>query len=261
MDYNEKKKFVGKIAYIILSIMTVTILCITVYTFIGSFKQSDTNDIPLTTSNANENEGETDRYKQENIDTSKSPSDISESSSSSQKSENISEPSKEANADVLDDKKELPANNSFAMPVEGVVFKLHDPDHAVYSLTMGDYRIHSGIDIEAALGNDVVACAYGTVKSIYTDPFEGKCVVIDHGNGVMSYYKNLSEDIADGIKEGVSVNQGQSLGTIGETASIEIADSPHLHFEITVDNEKIDPLQYLPLSASTDAKASISSAE
>ncbi len=247
MDYNEKKKFIGKVAYIILSIMTVTILCITVYTFIGSFRRNDEGDIPTVTDKPEDN-GNITMPQDNQITSNPHP----ETDGEANRAENETKPAQEVNAEVPDVKNELPASHSYAMPVEGVVSKKHSLDCAVYSLTMGDYRIHSGIDIEAPVGSTVSACAYGTIKSVYTDPFEGKCIVIDHGNGVLSYYKNLADATADGIKEGKAVNQGETLGAVGESSPIEIADSPHLHFEMTISGKKIDPLEYLPISASSE---------
>ena len=127
-------------------------------------------------------------------------------------------------------------------PTEGTVYKRHDLDNAVFSLTMNDYRVHNGIDIECAAGADVVSCAYGTVKTAGYDPFMGYTVIIDHGDGLISCYRNLSDSLAEGIKEGAAVYAGQKLGTVGESALIEISDDAHLHFELELNGKPIDPL-------------------
>ena len=133
----------------------------------------------------------------------------------------------------------------YLAPATGVVSKHHDLSVPVYSATMNDWRVHTGIDIATAEGADVLATAHGTVKSIYTDPFMGVCLELDHGNGVTSIYKNLSETMADGIAEGVTVTVGQKLGTVGGTAISEAADAAHLHFEMEYNGESADPLTYI----------------
>lgn len=143
----------------------------------------------------------------------------------------------------------------YLAPATGVVSKHHDLSVPVYSVTMNDWRVHTGIDIATAEGAEVLASAYGTVKSIYTDPFMGVCLVLDHGNGVTSIYKNLSETVAEGIVEGVTVVAGQKLGTVGGTALSESADAAHLHFEMEYNGESADPLTYI---SEASYKASLS---
>lgn len=143
----------------------------------------------------------------------------------------------------------------YLAPTTGVVSKHHDLSVPVYSTTMNDWRVHRGIDIATAEGAEVLATAAGTVKSIYNDPFMGVCLSLDHGNGVVSIYKNLSETLAEGIAEGVSVTASQKLGTVGGTAISESADEAHLHFEMTYQDESVDPLTYI---SEASYKASLS---
>jgi len=140
---------------------------------------------------------------------------------------------------------------TFTAPVRGAVTKGHDENVAVYSLTMGDYRVHLGVDIEANIGDPVYSCADGVVSQITEDPFMGVTVAISHGNGYVSFYKNLAPELAPGVKEGMAVTAGQIIGTVGETAAIEIADSPHLHFELAVDGVNVDPEDYIEFPAVT----------
>lgn len=133
----------------------------------------------------------------------------------------------------------------YLAPTGGVISKSHDDCLPVYSVTTNDWRVHQGIDIATAEGAEVHATAKGTVKLIWSDPLMGECLSIDHGNGVVSIYKNLSKEMAEGIKEGVSVSAGQKLGTVGGTAMIECADSPHLHFEIEYNGTLADPVTYI----------------
>jgi murein DD-endopeptidase MepM/ murein hydrolase activator NlpD len=78
--------------------------------------------------------------------------------------------------------------------------------------------------------------------------------VIDHGDGLLSYYRNLSEELADGIEVGATVYGGQLLGTVGETAIIEIADEPHLHFELELSGKLVDPMLMLDYDAKTSTE-------
>jgi murein DD-endopeptidase MepM/ murein hydrolase activator NlpD len=133
----------------------------------------------------------------------------------------------------------------YLAPATGIISKSHDDSLPVYSVTMDDWRVHQGIDIATAEGADVLATAKGTVKLVWEDPLMGFCVSIDHGNGVVSIYKNLSKTLADGIAQGASVTAGQKLGTVGNTAMIESAESAHLHFEMECNGEQVDPVSYI----------------
>ena len=133
----------------------------------------------------------------------------------------------------------------YLAPATGVLNKTHDDSLPVYSETMNDFRVHRGIDITTAAGADVLATAAGTVSLVWSDPLMGECLSIDHGNGVVSIYKNLAVEKASGIAAGVKVTAGQKLGTVGETALIESAEEPHLHFEMTYKEEYVDPLTYI----------------
>ena len=133
----------------------------------------------------------------------------------------------------------------YLAPATGIVSKAHDDSLPVYSVTMNDWRVHTGIDIATEEGADVLATARGTVSLIWSDPLMGECISIDHGNGVVSIYKNLSKDMAEGIVKDAKVTAGQKLGTVGNTALIESAESAHLHFEMEYNGEQVDPISYI----------------
>lgn len=140
-----------------------------------------------------------------------------------------------------------PTADSFTcvMPVNGTVTKEFTDDVAVYSLTMNDYRVHSGIDIYAPVGTNVSACAAGTVERVWEDPFWGNCIEINHGGGITSTYCNLSPDFPRGMEAGATVLAGEVIGGVGESMIIEMADTDHLHFMLTVDGVNVDPLDYM----------------
>lgn len=139
-----------------------------------------------------------------------------------------------------------------ALPVEGKLFKDHDATIQVYSNTMGDYRVHLGLDIATAPEAPVLAAADGKVEKVWEDAMMGTCVAVAHSDDTVTFYKNLSKDLADGIAVGATVTRGQTLGYVGDTAVVEMADEPHLHFEMTVKGLSVDPMEYFS-SESADA--------
>lgn len=140
-----------------------------------------------------------------------------------------------------------------SLPVSGSLSKGHDSSLQVWSDTMGDYRIHLGIDISAAENAPVYAAADGKISKIWDDALMGRCVAIEHGGDVYTIYKNLSETMASGIQTGATVKCGQQIGHIGETAVSEFADEPHVHLEMTVGGLAVDPLDYM----SEESKATL----
>ena len=72
----------------------------------------------------------------------------------------------------------------------------------------------------------------------------GTCVAISHEGDVVTIYKNLAANLADGIVAGKEVKSGQQIGTVGGTATLEMAEAPHLHFEMTEGGLSVDPLEY-----------------
>lgn len=156
---------------------------------------------------------------------------------------------KEASAEDDTSKPVVSLPPKFYLPTVGILSKKHDTSLQVYSATMNDYRIHSGIDIVTEEGAPVYAAAEGTVSQIWDDPLMGKCIAISHSGECYTVYKNLSEEIAAGIEAGVNVRAGQLIASVGNTAMIEIAEEPHLHFEMTVSGAAADPLDYFDESA------------
>ena len=133
---------------------------------------------------------------------------------------------------------------SFTLPVSGKLSAVHDSELQVFSQTMNDYRVHLGVDILADDNAPVYAAADGTVMQIWEDVRMGQCIAIKHSGDAVSIYKNLSKELPAGIIEGASVKAGQQIASVGSTAMVEIAEEPHLHFEMTVGGLAVDPLEY-----------------
>ena len=136
-------------------------------------------------------------------------------------------------------KKEL----SFQKPVDGEIMKGYAKDNLVYSETLQEWTTHLGIDIKAEKTTVVKAAEAGTVKSIKNDPRYGLTIVIEHNDGYETVYSNLLS--SEFVVEGEKVERGQSIGTVGNTAAFEVADEPHLHFEILKDSIAVDPSIYI----------------
>lgn len=129
---------------------------------------------------------------------------------------------------------------TFVVPLEGTVTKKYSMNALVYSSTMKDYRTHSGVDIKANEGDPVKAYTAGMVREIYEDDLMGRVVVLEHDYGLCSYYMNLADNLPDGLEVGKEVQAGDEIGYVGTTAVLECGDGPHLHFELTVNDDLID---------------------
>ena len=129
------------------------------------------------------------------------------------------------------------------MPVQGEIIREFANDKLVYSETLEEWIQHNGIDIKADKTTIVKASADGKVSTIKNDPRYGLTITILHDNGFKTVYANLLT--AEFVTEGETVEGGQTIGTVGNTATFEILDEPHLHFEIIKDNEYLDPSIYI----------------
>jgi murein DD-endopeptidase MepM/ murein hydrolase activator NlpD len=100
--------------------------------------------------------------------------------------------------------------------------------------------MHSGIDLGAGYGTDVVSVAGGTVITAGWGGGYGNEVEVSHGGGLVTKYAHLSKIYVD---VGESVDRGETIGLVGSTGN---STGPHLHFETMVGGETLDPLDFLP---------------
>lgn len=128
---------------------------------------------------------------------------------------------------------------TFSKPISGEIQKQYSIDKVIYSKTLELWKTHDGIDIAADIGTNVKAIEKGTVEKVYEDSFYGTTIVIDHGQGYKSSYSNLDKNTS--VKEKQTVNKGQVIGKISNTAIGEIKDESHLHFTLFKDNNNVDP--------------------
>ena len=152
---------------------------------------------------------------------------------------NSQEVESEEKVEVQEVKKEL----SFMQPTEGEILREFAMEELIFSETLDEWTVHQGIDIKADRTTVVKASEAGTVVAIKNDPRFGLTVIIEHEDGFKTVYSNLLT--TEFITEDEKVEKGQSIGTIGNSAVFEIADEPHLHFEMLKNGEYVNPILYL----------------
>ena len=155
---------------------------------------------------------------------------------------NKNETAKPANAEG-DTPYQAREKKALARPVEGNIINVYSDENLIYSKTLGDWRTHNGIDIETSIGTEVKASDDGIIYDVYADDFMGITIVIDHQNGLKTVYSNLSNSSL--VKKGDSINRGDVISTVGDTAICESAEAEHLHFELYEDESLINPLLML----------------
>jgi len=230
----KKQNTAGGGLYIALAICILSVICIGVYSsIINIFTPSAPMD------------------EVENIEENKNPSVIVDPPKTSDPFSESITPPPEVNVGG-NDSEETPDQNvnvqpdppTYTMPVAGDVMKPFSNDILVYSQTMNDYRVHNGVDLTCAVGTPVKAFTDGIVSQIYEDPLMGQTIVIDHGENTKSIYQNLSAEFPSNIAVGTEVSEGQVIAGVGETILIECAEEPHLHFEVMVGENHVDPMTY-----------------
>jgi murein DD-endopeptidase MepM/ murein hydrolase activator NlpD len=102
------------------------------------------------------------------------------------------------------------------------------------------FEYHEGQDIDAAYGTPVMVAASGTVTIAGRQRGYGNVIYVDHGAGLSTRYGHLSEI---DVKLGQTVTRGQTIGLVGSTGR---STGPHLHYEVRINNQPVDPRQYLP---------------
>ncbi len=129
----------------------------------------------------------------------------------------------------------------FAWPVPGVTritSKYGNRIHPVYKTP----KFHSGIDIGAGYGLNIVAAADGVVTLATTNGGYGQCIIINHGSGITTLYGHCSTLL---VSSGDQVTKGQVIAKVGSTG---VSTGPHLHFEVRINGSTTDPMGYVTAS-------------
>lgn len=235
MSKSKNQKTAGGFLYIFCAVLIAAILCIALVTLISSPSKE-------TSKKAGETAGVT---ADSPADTSRADAEAAVSVSDTQ-SDTAATPSEDASA----------APVQYCLPVSGNITKEYNPLLAVFSMTMNDFRAHTGIDIAAETGTPVCCFTDGKITDVYDDKFWGTCIEIEHDAGLCSVYRNLSPELPENIAPGCVVEAGAQIACVGESAKLEAADSSHLHFELTKDGTPQNPLDYLSFPESDPCAAS-----
>ena len=125
----------------------------------------------------------------------------------------------------------------FTWPVPGRTSLTSLYGMRVHPIT-GAYRLHTGIDISAPIGTNFVAAANGVVSKATYNTAYGNMVIIDHGGGVQTLYAHGSEIL---VQVGDEVKAGTPVLAVGSTG---YSTGPHAHFEIRINGQTVNPLDY-----------------
>ncbi len=129
----------------------------------------------------------------------------------------------------------------FAMPVSG---RLSSPFGLRRFFNGKPKQPHSGLDIAAPAGTDVIAPAAGIVATVGNFFYNGNTLFIDHGQGLVTMYCHLSRI---DVKQGQVITRGQHIGEVGMTGR---ATGPHLHFSVSLNDARVEPGLFLPANHS-----------
>ena len=99
--------------------------------------------------------------------------------------------------------------------------------------------MHTGVDLSAAMGTPVHAAGDGIVEHASWGGQYGNLVIIDHGNGMQTWYAHLSRFL---VVPGQEIRRGDILGRSGATGRVT---APHLHYEVRVGGTPVNPYKYL----------------
>ncbi|WP_250278742.1 M23 family metallopeptidase [[Clostridium] colinum] len=138
---------------------------------------------------------------------------------------------------LFDDEQEM------SWPVFGNIVSKFDMSTSVYDKTLDQYKVSDSICISTPVGTDVKATAEGIVENIFLDDEIGQTVVINHGNGWVSTYSQLEENVS--VAVGDVVDEGQVIGKVSEPSKYGVALGPHLDFKVLKDDTPKDPTEVL----------------
>ena len=131
----------------------------------------------------------------------------------------------------------------FAYPVEGEILLPYSIDHAIYDPTLDQYHTNASISLSAEQGTEVKAAADGVVKEIKEDAETGMTIVLEHAENWLTTYGQLEKTVK--VKEGDTVKQGQTIGSVAAPTKYGVALGTHLEFAMEQNGEPKDPTENL----------------
>lgn len=110
----------------------------------------------------------------------------------------------------------------------------------VFSESMGDWRLHQGVDFLTETSVEVLAAADGIVEDVYDDGLMGMSILLLHSDGTRTLYQSL--DINPEVVKGMAVTKGHIIGRTGNTANAESLLGYHLHYSVIKDGAYVEPV-------------------
>ena len=138
------------------------------------------------------------------------------------------------NQDKVD---QLPSESGFLRPVGGEITTYFGPRINPVTGLPGN---HNGMDYAGSFGESILATKSGVVEYVGWIEGYGNTVILNHGNGVQSLYGHAQ---GFNVTYGQTVSQGDVIAFVGSTGQ---STGPHLHFEIIVNGQRVDPYDYIP---------------
>lgn len=255
MENKKKNKSINSVIYLLLGAMLVGIVLVSIFTVASRRGEKNPNETAIGTqdiADGSADSGFIGNYEKYETAPFNEKDNTAEGSFDTENATTADTGSAETEKKTSAGNEEVPTAAElryFIIPTAGTVSKDFEIDVPVYSMTMNDYRAHTGVDISAPLGSEVVAASSGTVCRVWDDPLMGKCITVDHGDNIYTTYMNLANELDSQTVVGNKVSMGQTLGAVGESAIIEISEEPHLHLEMMVDGAYVDPLEYMGVAS------------
>lgn len=223
-------------SFVVLAVVAIAI-CVALFAVGAGINQSLVNN----NSEVNLSGDENNWNSNSNQDALKTDTQTSSTTSSLQQEaqQSSSKPSDSQNSQSGQNSSQTSQPTLFISPVNGKILNKYSGNKPVKNKTLGDWRLHTGIDYAAEKGTSVKASGEGIVSKIYNDSMWGTTVEISHPNNIVTIYSSLSDKTS--VEKGQTVSTGQIIGTVANTAKIETAEGVHLHFAVKQNGKFINP--------------------
>ena len=132
----------------------------------------------------------------------------------------------------------ITGNGTFTHPCPGYTYISSEFGYREQPIA-GASTNHKGMDFAAPAGTPIYAAASGTVTSASYSGNAGNMIVINHGNGLQTYYMHCNSMY---VRAGQTVSKGQNIGAVGSTGN---SSGPHLHFQVMQNGTPVNPRNYL----------------
>ena len=139
------------------------------------------------------------------------------------------------------------STTTYFVPMENAtIVKDYSSKELQYNDTLKQWQIHKAVDKVSETSTKVLALTDGKVTNVYTNYLEGTVIEITHDKGLVSVYKSLNSEVS--VAVGDKVSAGQVIGEVSDSMTEELNTGAHLHFELTLNNVKVDPNNYFTLA-------------